>query len=64
MDELDDNPKLQKVFGKPVCEKMGISAIGNNIVFMELPTVKLSAEDKATYLAEMDSVMRKRFGRK
>ena len=64
MDEIDGNPKLQKVFGKPVCEKIGIAAIGNNIQFMELPTVKLSGEDKGTYLTEMNAIMRKRFGRK
>jgi hypothetical protein len=62
--DLNGSAKLQKLLGNPPCEKIGIVAMNNDLKFMELPTVKLSGEDKLIFLTEMDALLRSRFVKK
>ncbi len=60
MDDLDLNKKLQGMFGSPVCSKLGIVAMGNDLKISEGGMVKLTESDKKIFLEELNGILKKR----
>jgi len=60
MDDLDENPKLVKLFGSPVCSKLAVVPDVNDIWVTELNLVKLSGEQKKEFQGELSAIMQKR----
>ena len=63
MDDIDGSPKLKVMFGSPVCSKLGIVSMENDLKIAEGGLVKLSEADKKKFLDELNTILKKRLGK-
>ncbi len=56
--DLNDNPDLQKIFGKPVSKSLVVVADNNDLRIEEGGAVNLSDADSKRFLEILDSVIK------